>query len=157
MQTFFKRLLHIIDFQGFKNINDFALKGLKYESSSKLNRLKDEKNKPSVEILLDIATNFPNINTHWLITGKGEMLLATAESVGTTLKEPTEAYQLENNQQLSESYTILKENILLKDDVIKNLKEKIEIKDQQLSLFESIIEKLEVRINSIEEKLDIKE
>lgn len=157
MQTFFKRLLHIIDYQGFKNINDFALNGLKYESSSKLNRLKDEKNKPSVEILLDIATNFPNINTHWLITGKGEMLLTPNESLNATLKEPNEVYKVDNNQQLSENYSVLKENILLKDDVIKSLKEKIEIKDKQLSLFESIIEKLEGRINSIEQKLDIKE
>jgi hypothetical protein len=74
MQTFFKRLLLIIENQGFKNLNDFALNGLKYESSSKLNRLKDEKNKPSMEILLDIANKFENINLHWLITGKGAML-----------------------------------------------------------------------------------
>ena len=69
MQTFFKRLLQIVEFQGFKNINDFALNGLKYESSSKLNRLKDEKNKPSVEILLDIANYFPtnkNYKTEFL-------------------------------------------------------------------------------------------
>lgn len=164
MQTFFKRLLQIVEFQRFKNINDFALNGLKYDSSSKLNRLKDEKNKPSVEILLDIANYFPNINTHWLITGKGEMLLSDNESLASTLKEPNETYKLENSQQLYENYTVLKENIQLKDDVIKSLKEKIEIKDKQLSLFESIIEKLEFRINSIEEmntiikgKLDIKD
>ena len=164
MQTFFKRLLQIVEFQEFKNINDFALNGLKYESSSKLNRLKDEKNKPSVEILLDIANKFPSINIHWLITGKGEMLLSKNELISQNIKEPDEIYKLEASRQLSENYAILKENIILKDEVIKSLKEKIEQKDKQLNVFESLIEKLELRMNSIEQlntiiksKLDIKE
>ncbi|NHN25190.1 hypothetical protein FIA58_005810 [Flavobacterium jejuense] len=162
MQTFFKRLLLIVDFQGFKNINDFALNGLKYDSSSKLNRLKDEKNKPSVEILLDIAHFFPKINTHWLITGKGDMLLNKEELVIQNLQEPNTIYKSEASRQLSENYATLKENITLKDDIIKTLKEKIELQEKQLVPFESIIEKLELRIDSIEQfnalvrhKLDI--
>lgn len=75
MQTFFKRLLHLIENQGFKNVNDFALNGLKYESSSKLNRLKDESKSPSVEILLDIANKFVKVNLHWLLTGIGNKYL----------------------------------------------------------------------------------
>lgn len=157
MQTFFKRLLQVIEFQGFKNINDFALNGLKYESSSKLNRLKDDKNKPSVEIILDIANYFPNINTHWLLTGKGNMLLTSNDPLNTSLNEPNEIYKLDNPTQVSENYSILKQNILLKDDIIKSLKEKIETKDKQLSQFESILEKLELRINSIEDKLNNKD
>ena len=164
MQTFFNRLLQIIEFQGFKNINDFALNGLKYESSSKLNRLKDDKNKPSVEILLDIANYFPTINTHWLITGKGNMLLTKEELVTQNIHEPKEIYKSEANQQLSENYAIVKENITLKDEIIKSLKEKIAEKDKQIVLFENIIEKFEHRIESIEhlnnmikDKLEIKE
>ncbi|WP_445455308.1 hypothetical protein [Flavobacterium sp. HNIBRBA15423] len=163
MQTFFKRLLQVIEFQEFKNINDFALNGLKYDSSSKLNRLKDEKNKPSVEILLDIANYFPKINIHWLITGNGNMLLSNYEAVPNNLKEPNEVYKLEASLQLTENYATLKENIILKDDIIKSLKEKIEIQEKQLIPFESILEKLEFRIDSIENfnalvrhKLDIK-
>jgi len=163
MQTFFKRLLQVIEFQEFKNINDFALNGLKYDSSSKLNRLKDEKNKPSVEILLDIANYFPKINIHWLITGNGNMLLSNYETVSNNLKEPNEVYNLEASLQLTENYATLKENIILKDDIIKSLKEKIEIQEKQLIPFESILEKLEFRIDAIENfnalvkhKLDIK-
>lgn len=163
MQTFFKRLLQVIEFQEFKNINDFALNGLKYDSSSKLNRLKDEKNKPSVEILLDIANYFPKINIHWLITGNGNMLLSNYEAVPNNLKEPNEVYKLEASLQLTENYATLKENIILKDDIIKSLKEKIEIQEKQLIPFESILEKLEFRIDAIENfnalvkhKLDIK-
>jgi hypothetical protein len=163
MQTFFKRLLQVIEFQEFKNINDFALNGLKYDSSSKLNRLKDEKNKPSVEILLDIANYFPNINIHWLITGNGNMLLSNYEAVPNNLREPNEVYKLEASLQLTENYATLKENIILKDDIIKSLKEKIEIQEKQLIPFESILEKLEFRIDAIENfnalvkhKLDVK-
>jgi hypothetical protein len=77
MTALFKRLLQIIEYQGFKNLNDFALNGLNYDSSSKLNRLKKENTSPSVEILLDISNKFQNINLDWLITGKGEMLKST--------------------------------------------------------------------------------
>lgn len=151
MQTFFKRLLQIIEFQGFKNTNDFALNGLKYDSSSKLNRLRDEKNKPSVEILLDIANHFPKINTHWLITGKGEMLLANNEAFTTNFEEPNEIYKSEANHQLVQNYASLKETIILKDAIIKSLKEKIEIQEKQLISFESAFEKIELRIDSIEQ------
>ena len=163
MQTFFKRLLHIVEFQGFKNINDFALNGLKYDSSSKLNRLKDDKNKPSVEIILDIANQFPDVNIHWLLTGKGNVLLSQTDTQTPHLQEPTEAYILENKKQLTSNYTTLKEAIFLKDELIKTLKEKIEIQEKQFVPIASILEKMENRITSIEqfqslvkEKLDAK-
>ena len=163
MQTFFKRLLHIVEFQGFKNINDFALNGLKYDSSSKLNRLKDEKNKPSVEIILDIANQFPNVNMHWLLTGKGNVLLSQTETQKPHLQEPTETYVLENKKELTSNFAALKETIFLKDELIKTLKEKIEIQEKQIIPLEALIKKLENRIHSLEqfaalakEKLDIK-
>ncbi|MBF01675.1 MAG: hypothetical protein CMP76_00100 [Flavobacterium sp.] len=164
MQTFFKRLLHIVEFQGFKNINDFALNGLKYDSSSKLNRLKDEKNKPSVEIILDIANQFPDVNMHWLLTGKGNVLLSQNDTQTTHLQEPTETYVLKNNNPLANNYDTLKETIFLKDELIKTLKEKIEIQEKQFVPIASILEKMENRITSIEqfqsfikEKLALKE
>ncbi|WP_130735447.1 hypothetical protein [Flavobacterium sp. J27] len=163
MQDFFKRLLQVVNYQGFKNINDFALNGLKYDSSSKLNRLRDEKNKPSVEILLDIAHNFPKVNIHWLITGKGSMLLTKDDNLIHFIQEPEEKYYTENKEQIAQRFATLKENILLKEDIIKTLKEKIEVQEKQLVPLEDIIEKLENRIHSLEqftviakEKLDIK-
>lgn len=162
MQTFFKRLLHIVESQGFKNINDFALNGLKYDSSSKLNRLKDEKNKPSVEIILDIASQFPNINTHWLLTGNGNSFLNTQENESHYLNEPKESYPSDASELLKNVAT-LKENLLLKEDIIKSLKEKIEVQQKQIIPLEAMIKKLENRIHSLEqfsalakEKLDIK-
>ncbi|WP_052705156.1 hypothetical protein [Flavobacterium sp. 316] len=143
MQTFFKRLVQIIEHQGFKNVNVFALNGLGYDSSSKLNRLRDPKNKPSLEILLDISKHFPDINIHWLVTGKGNMLLYSNESITNKLQEPNEEY-------LSENYASLRESIMMKDDIIKNLKEKIEFQEKQLEPFLKTIENLELRISNME-------
>lgn len=150
MQTFFKRLLHIVEFQGFKNINDFALNGLKYESSSKLNRLKDDTNKPSVDILLDIAKRFNNIDIHWLLTGEGEFLLSRKNSKHRNFQDPREEYKSEASIQLTENYAILKESVVLKDEIIKSLKDKIEIQEKQLKPFIDLIEQLEARLSSVE-------
>jgi hypothetical protein len=129
MQTFFKRLLIIVENQGFKNLNDFALNGLKYESSSKLNRLKDEKNKPSIEILTDIANKFQNINLHWLITGSGSMFLDDDIILNSNASES-------NNLRL-ETYNLLLENNKLQSDAILLLKEKVEILEDKLQDCES--------------------
>jgi hypothetical protein len=147
MQTFFKRLLHIVEFQGFKNINDFALNGLKYESSSKLNRLKDDTNKPSVDILLDIAKRFNNIDTHWLLTGEGDFLLSRKNA---NLQDPSEEYRSEASIQLTKNYASLKESAVLKDEIIQSLKEKIKMQEQQLKPFIDLIEQLEARLSTVE-------
>ncbi|GCD76671.1 hypothetical protein JCM31826_01530 [Thermaurantimonas aggregans] len=62
-----------MEYYKYKSLNEFAIKGLKYKSPEKLNRLKDPKNKPSVEILIDISNMF-DINIDWLLTGRGPML-----------------------------------------------------------------------------------
>lgn len=74
LSNFFERIMQLSDYKGYKSLNDFAKNGLKYNSSEKLNRLKDEKKQPSVEILLDISNMFDEINPGWLLTGKGSML-----------------------------------------------------------------------------------
>lgn len=134
MQTFFKRLLHIVESQGFKNINDFALNGLKYESSSKLNRLKDDKNKPSVEILLDISKRFEDINIHWLLTGDDSYLRASSAK-NRDLSDSREAYKSEASIKLTENYASLKETVALKDEIILALKQKIEIQEKEFKPF----------------------
>ena len=124
MQTFFKRLLYIVESEGFKNLNDFALKGLKYESSSKLNRLKDDKNKPSVEILLDIANKFENVNLHWLVTGIGDKSLKVDiskhpvdEMKLNVFSEPVFYAEIELVKTLKETIANLRKDIEeLKDD-----------------------------------------
>lgn len=71
---FFERLMQIVDYKGFSTLNNFAIKALGYSSSEKLNRLKSENNKPSINIIQDISNKFEDINIEWLLFGKGEML-----------------------------------------------------------------------------------
>ncbi|WP_018629702.1 hypothetical protein [Niabella aurantiaca] len=83
--TFFERLEEFSTLEGFKSINDFAINGLKYRSSQKLNRLRDGKNKPSLEIIEDIKNKFANANLNWLIANKGEKYL---DGVDHVMQEP---------------------------------------------------------------------
>lgn len=71
---FFERLLQIIDYYNIKSINSFAKDYLKYDSSEKINRLKDKNKLPSIKIIEDISNTFENINIDWLVTGRGQML-----------------------------------------------------------------------------------
>lgn len=72
--AFFERIMQIINYYGIKNVNAFSKAYLGYNSPEKINRLKKEENKPSFDILVDIANKFDEINLDWLITGKGKML-----------------------------------------------------------------------------------
>ena len=46
-----------------------------YKHSEKINRLfRKTENKPSYDILYDIAIKFPTLSMNWLITGEGNML-----------------------------------------------------------------------------------
>lgn len=72
---FFERILQIIDYYNYSNVNNFAKKGLGYPSSEKINRLKKPENNPSVDIIYDISNKFEDINLDWLIIGRGSMLI----------------------------------------------------------------------------------
>lgn len=68
----FERISKIAETKGFRSINDFALNGLGYKSSEKINRLKDPSKKPSYEIVFDISNKFEDVNVRWLVTGENE-------------------------------------------------------------------------------------
>lgn len=74
----FDRILQIIEYYDIKNVTVFAKEWLGYDSAEKINRLKKENNKPSVDILLDISNKFDEIDAGWILTGEGEMLKAPA-------------------------------------------------------------------------------
>lgn len=126
MQTFYKRLVQLIESKGFKSLNDFALNGLKYDSSSKLSRLKDENKKPSFEILEDIANMFVDLNLRWLLLGKGEMLsgIGIPTENAMNLIEKMKLLE-EQNEILKDSKEQLQEMILLYKEKIKDLEYQI--------------------------------
>lgn len=74
MSNFFDRIKQVADYKGYKNPSDFAKNGLGWTSSEKINRLKDNSKKPSVDILIELSNKFDDINPEWLLLGKGDML-----------------------------------------------------------------------------------
>ena len=77
--TFFERILQIIELYNIKSVNSFAKDYLNYDSSEKINRLKNDNKNPSFEILCDIANKFEVINMNWLLTGNPPMLRTQIE------------------------------------------------------------------------------
>ena len=61
------RILQIIDFKGINKRKFYIETGL---SNGFLDKVKDEKKKK----IEDILKSYPDINTEWLVTGKGDML-----------------------------------------------------------------------------------
>ncbi|MES2379435.1 MAG: hypothetical protein V4538_00230 [Bacteroidota bacterium] len=107
--SFFERILQIAETHGYKNINDFAINGLAYASSEKINRLRDANKKPSVDILLDIANKFEKIDLNWLITGNGTILKSPDNNELLTLQQKLIA-EMERNRLLEEQLTLLDPN-----------------------------------------------
>lgn len=71
---YYTRIKEIAEYFGFRSVNEFAIKGLNYTSSEKINRLKKKNTKPSIDIIINISDKFENINSYWILTGEGTML-----------------------------------------------------------------------------------
>lgn len=93
MSNIFERLLKITEFKGFNSLNDFAVNGLGYRSSEKLNRLKDPEKRPSFDIVEDISNKFEDINIRWFVTGVGSMV-----NTNTTLEKSASIYKLKSDK-----------------------------------------------------------
>lgn len=95
----------------YYSINSLSLsKELGYKSSEKISRLfRDGGAKPSYDIIYDIANKF-EINTDWLITGRGSML--KTESV-----PPMGEQEMEKEEDLSKIMPAKRNRIPFYDDV----------------------------------------
>lgn len=72
ISNIFERIIELYTHYGYSSVNDFAINGLNYKASEKINRLKDPKNKPGIDIIVDISNKF-EVNTDWLLFGIGKM------------------------------------------------------------------------------------
>lgn len=84
----------IKEFMDYKSLNSLTLaKELGYKSSEKLSRLFREGNaKPSYDIIYDISNKF-EINTDWLIVGRGPMLRTDDTSTSEPLPSINQEYK----------------------------------------------------------------
>ncbi len=157
MKGFYNRIKSIATYYDYKSVNEFALSGLDYKSSEKLNRLKNDDNYPSVKIILDILNNFKKININWLLTGRESMLvttfeqnLITAESSKFNTANPLEEFsELEIVEYIfcnkDKFYNLKSFNELLKD-----MDEDIKIKEMNRMINE--LKDLEIKSNKLFKK-----
>jgi transcriptional regulator with XRE-family HTH domain len=62
-----------------KELSQQRFSGMLGVSRSYLSEVESGKSKPSIEILVGIATVFTDINSDWVLTGKGEMYRQPAQ------------------------------------------------------------------------------
>lgn len=134
MTNFFDRIMQFADYKGFKNPSEFAKKGLGWTSSEKINRLKKENNKPSVDILIEISNKFEDINLGWLLTGKGEMLKTSTQSIVQNGNA-----NVNNGHNVSGQGNVIKQTNNELMEIIREKDRQIAEKDKQIAM---LIEKI---------------
>ena len=127
--------MEVSNLQGFKNVSNFAKLGLGYKSPQKINRLKESGNKPSIDIIEDIVNKY-NINSDWLIFGKGEMLNQPAKT-GTPQKA-TETPQISNKPTREGNY--------IRDRISEY---KTELQEEQVSYLRSELAQAYIQIGKL--------
>ena len=95
-----------------------------------------------------IAQNFPDLNIQWLLTGEGNMLNAGSNSVGdgniaavVGNNNKQTIGNIDNRQYYSDSPDVLRAQIELLDERIKEKDAQIKEKDAQINRLLSILEK----------------
>jgi hypothetical protein len=98
------RILQVPKIQSIKNEDFFK----KINSSYSNFRGKSKISSPSADVLVEISTNFPNINIDWILTGKGEALNERDQDYNLVEKKGVPYFdvdftasflEVENNQQ----------------------------------------------------------
>lgn len=90
-------------------------------------------------LLSKIVAEFPEINPAWLITGKGEMLLAGENTLtGRPIVDQAQrVFDLEKIKFLQESVDMLKKTNELQEQISENLKQRLMIFENEKKLFEN--------------------
>lgn len=126
--NFFERLSQIIDYYNIGNVNKLAKDYLNYNSSEKLNRLKDASKNPSLNIIVDISNRFEEINLVWLVKGEGSML---KHENSNNVEEPITNYG-EDKKELILQLKLANEKIAFLekfiDEKIDKIMDRIELK-----------------------------
>lgn len=85
-----------------------------------INRMVIGRNRISMEVLNGLANVYPQVNLHWLLTGRGNMLLEGPDGgIGMVREEPT-PYQVKEKLQEAEQLAEEMEGTLRK--LVKTLK-----------------------------------
>ncbi len=103
-------------------------------SRSILAKYFSDKSKPSVDIISKLLINYPIINSHWLITGEGDMLRSTGDKGSKNIVKGDKnltGYGINQlNGSTEELYGNVKELLAAKDREIEALKKVIETQEK---------------------------
>ncbi|WP_091867752.1 helix-turn-helix domain-containing protein [Pricia antarctica] len=78
---FIERLGHLLQYY---NLNASAFADKIQVQRSSISHLLSGRNKPSLEFVLKVVKNFPEVNLYWLLNGKGTFPSETSEKVSPT-------------------------------------------------------------------------
>ncbi len=126
-----ERIIYFVENQGIKKI-DFFNKIQVSSANFRGNAINTPLNSSSIE---NIIANYPQINLHWLITGKGEMLVSENKSEILKVEEPTETYGKTEKIELDlllKNNSLLKEQNQLQEELITMLKDKLQFTEEKL-------------------------
>ncbi len=76
---------------------------------SGVSHLLSGRNKPSLDFIVKIYENFPEINLYWLLNGKGDFLLEKEKKYANEIKEDINRYSNQTNL-FSETEKVIVEN-----------------------------------------------
>ena len=127
-----QRILQFIDYKGI-NKNVF------YKKTGLSNGFLDKSGSIGVDKLEKVLVTFPEINPAWLITGKGEMLLASENTLtGRPIVDQAQRiFDLEKIKFLQESVDLLKKTNELQEQISITLKEKLTICENEKKVLEN--------------------
>lgn len=131
MSNVYERLLEFSASKGFKNLNDFS-NYVGFKSPEKLYRLgRNEKNKPSYDILFQIANKFEDLNLNWLIKGTGVMTFETGKEdpetnpVADSITRLIKTISALTDTAIKENIALLKEQLYQMAEDEKDMREKV--------------------------------
>ena len=78
---FIERLGHLLQYY---NLNASAFADKIQVQRSSISHLLSGRNKPSLEFVLKVVKNFPDVNLYWLLNGKGTFPSETSKKVSPT-------------------------------------------------------------------------
>ena len=116
-----------------KNLNKNSLSKLLGISQPALKKIEMNQNFPSYKLLFEIISNFPDINSEWLLTGSGKMINTPTED---DLKiEPS------NKLHYFEIFEMLKQSQRQVDDLMSMLKQSDKQLDDVLKMYNQLLER----------------
>jgi hypothetical protein len=111
-----ERIIYLLEYKGIAKEEFYTKIGMT-SASFRGNAKKTPLNSNAIENILAVI---PDLNSNWLLTGKGEMLLSESDSSVIRTKD---AQECPNCESLEKEVAHLKELLAAKDEIINLLKD----------------------------------